>query len=399
MNTLSKQDRALIDAALAAGRLQVIPRGVSGIPLPMWDAKVGDLRFPDGAERMRAQVSAGWRGARNGRPSHPDVLARRARVAELHAQGMTVAQIVAAADIPESLVRLDLSNQKLHAHRADIAAAADRRAQVKALAEAGKQTLEIAQALRMKPERAYRIGLQVGARLDPPLNVGQRDKIKAFDDAVAAAVAEGLTKGEVRLRLDASAARVRESMRRQKIEAPKSATMGVTRVAKRAARAAEVRRMASEGMTRLQIAQALGVHADTVRDIAKVFDIAVPTGKPGAGRPVGPARVFSARPGKRPRPAEEMRQRVGALYGDGLSWRQIADATGLTVGTVGYHLKMLGVVKARVLDARMLAVVADLRKVRATSRMVADVLNVSVPRARALLRAAEAAAQDAAVAA
>ncbi len=394
MSSLSPQDRALVDAAIAAGRVTVVPRGASGIPLPVWDPKVGDLRYPEGADRMRVQIAAGYRSGPSGpRGSHPDIIARRERVAALHGQGLTVAQIVAQTGNPESLVRLDLSNLKLHAHRAQIVAAADRRDQVRALAANGQQTMAIAQALNLKPERVYRLGLQVGLRLDPPVDSVRRDKLKAFDDAVAALVAEGLTKGQIRVRLDVSAARVRESMRRQDLKAPNSTTAGPSRQAKRDARAAEIRRLAGEGMTRLQIAEALGVRADTVRDIGKVYGIDVPTGKPGAGRPVGPARGFSARPGSRPRPAEETRQRVAALYGDGLSWRQIADQTGLTIGTVGYHLKMLGIVKARVRDAKVLEKAAELRAVGASARMVAEVLGVGVVKARAILREAEALAQ------
>lgn len=64
-DTLTPQERALIDAALAAGRVTVVPRGVSGLPLPVMDPASGHLRY--------AQPQ-GWVAARDAR------LMRRAHV-------------------------------------------------------------------------------------------------------------------------------------------------------------------------------------------------------------------------------------------------------------------------------------------------------------------------------
>lgn len=396
MNALSPQDRALIEAAVAAGRVTVVPRGVSGLPPMVWDGEANALRYVDRSQQpMRAKIAAGYRGRKGPRPPHPDVLARRERLADLHGHGMTVAQIVAETGYSDSLVRLDMSKMKLHAHRAPLVAAANRAAQVAALAAQGKDTQAIALATGLTAERVYRIGLRQDLGLAPPVNSVWRAQVRAFDDAVRAAVAEGLTIAAIRQRLDVTAARLRESMKRQNLKAPKAPPVGPVRRARLDARAAEVRRMAGEGMLRVQIAAALGVTTDTVRNIARAHEIDVATGRPG--RPAGPDKAFRATPDRRPRPAEALRQRVGDLYRQGLSWRQIAEAADLTVGTVGYHLRMLGIVKAARVDAALMARVDDLRKVKATSRMVAEVLGVTVRKARALLREAEQAAarQDA----
>jgi hypothetical protein len=55
-DVLSPEDRALIDAALAAGRVTVVPQGVSGLPVYVCDPATGKLVTGLGHE--------GWRAAR-----------------------------------------------------------------------------------------------------------------------------------------------------------------------------------------------------------------------------------------------------------------------------------------------------------------------------------------------
>ncbi|PTE19937.1 hypothetical protein C5F48_06305, partial [Cereibacter changlensis JA139] len=75
MTRISDSDRALIDAALAAGRLRRIPRGVSGLPVAVWDG--AKLIYPekDGAPAPKQGLSF----ARTTAP--PELRARRAAVA------------------------------------------------------------------------------------------------------------------------------------------------------------------------------------------------------------------------------------------------------------------------------------------------------------------------------
>lgn len=394
MSALSPQDRALIDAALAAGRVTVVPRGVSAIPLPVWDEKLQRLVMPDAAGGWRAQIAAGWRGARGGRPSHPDVVARRERVAALHGQGLTVAQIMEATGLPDSLVRLDLSNLKLRAHPARVVAAEDRRARIAALAWAGQRTAQIAEALGLTAERVYRIGLELGLTLDAPDKVRRLGRLHEIDLAVADAVAEGLDKPAIRARLDLSVARLRESLKRQGLTAPNGKTAPKSAVLRLQDRAAEIARLAGLGQTRLQIAEALGLHGDTVRDIGRRFGIVMVHGR--SGRPRGPALVAAAPARNRPLPAEAVRARVGALRAQGLTFRAIADATGLSSGSVGYHLKMLDRQAAPPTDPKVLKRAAELLAVRATARVVAEVLGVNLVTARGILREAAALAAGAA---
>lgn len=392
MNALSREDRALIDAALAAGRVTVVPRGVSGIPLPVWCDKANGLRFPDGAERMRAQVSAGWRGSRGGRTAHPDVTERRAKVADLHAQGMTVAQIVAATGQSDSLVRFDLGALSLRAHPARVVAGKEVRARIAALLAENKQTAEIAGIVGLSIERVYRLGRELGAVMDPPTRVIKSDALRQLDEAVAACVAEGLDKAAIRLRLCITGGRLRESLKRQGLSAPDGKSVPKAQVERGQQRALDVARLAAEGQTRMQIAATLGMHECTVRDICRRHQITLVQGK--GGRPRGPALVTPATANHRPLPAEAVRQRIGALRAQGLSYRQICEATGMSPGTVGYHLKMLERVNAGPTDPAMLALAAELRAVGATARMVAEVLGVGIVRARAILREAEALAQQ-----
>jgi hypothetical protein len=71
-DVLSPQDRALIDAALAAGRVTVVPRGVSGLVAYVCDPATGKLVRDDGSaaapsakvRRRSVDPRAGQRAAR-----------------------------------------------------------------------------------------------------------------------------------------------------------------------------------------------------------------------------------------------------------------------------------------------------------------------------------------------
>jgi DNA-binding CsgD family transcriptional regulator len=391
MSGLFPHERAMIDAAIAAGRVTVVPRGVSGIPLPVWDDKLNGLRMPDGAAAYRAQVSAGWRGARNGRPSHPDVTARRERVAALHADGLTVAQIIAATGLHDSLVRLDLATLKLRAHPARVVAGTEVRDRIGALVAEGRQTAEIAGIVGLSVERVYRLGRELGAAMDAPARVSNRDARRQVDAAVAACVAEGLDKPAIRSRMGITHARLRQSLARQGLTAPDGKSIPKAQVERGRQRARDVLALAAEGKTRLEIAAATGLHEATVRDIARKHQITLVQGK--GGRPRGPALVAPATALHRPLPADDLRRKIGAMHAEGLTWRAIADATGLTTGTVGYHLRMLQRMAAPPTDPALLARAAELRAAGATARMVANVLGVGLVAARAILREAAAMAQ------
>ncbi len=77
-----------------------IPRGVSGEPLPYWDG----VRLTDGltrAESAKRHKRRVWAGIRR---VDPEVAARRARVMNLHSQGLTTRQICDAVNLSECTV-------------------------------------------------------------------------------------------------------------------------------------------------------------------------------------------------------------------------------------------------------------------------------------------------------
>lgn len=98
--TLSQSDRALIDAALAAGRVQVVPVGASAFPVPVWR---GDrLVLPDGGREVLARIY----GRTNRVAKAADF---RAKVLAAHHNGMLPGQIATLLRAGEAAVRGQLS--------------------------------------------------------------------------------------------------------------------------------------------------------------------------------------------------------------------------------------------------------------------------------------------------
>lgn len=105
MITLSAAERARIAeqyGCIVPEGIEVkqIPRGVSGEPLPYWDGK----QLTDGISRTEAlkrHKRRVWAGVRR---VDPEVAARRARVMNLHSQGLTTRQICDAVKLSECTV-------------------------------------------------------------------------------------------------------------------------------------------------------------------------------------------------------------------------------------------------------------------------------------------------------
>lgn len=148
---VSANDRALIDAAIAAGRVRRIPRGQSSFPLPVWNGS--DLVYADGQNAMRRTINAQAKGSRLGYVD-PAVTARRRRVLEMHGRGLTVAEIVQAEKVSEYVIRMDhtrlgiLPNNSVTAE--DPRRAADaRRVTVAKMRAANMSASRIAEALKV----------------------------------------------------------------------------------------------------------------------------------------------------------------------------------------------------------------------------------------------------------
>lgn len=121
MKSLSSEDRALIDAAIAEGRVTRCSTGESAHCGYVWSDTHNALIARDPEQQ-------GWRGsfarggadaARRARLMNPRVTARRAQVAELAAR-MTVAQIAAELGISSDTVRNDLCKKRVSAQPAPV---------------------------------------------------------------------------------------------------------------------------------------------------------------------------------------------------------------------------------------------------------------------------------------
>jgi len=77
-----------------------IPRGVSGEPLPYWDGKqlTDGISRAESVKRHKRRVWAGFRRV------DPEVAARRARVMNLHSQGLTTRQICDVVNLSEGTI-------------------------------------------------------------------------------------------------------------------------------------------------------------------------------------------------------------------------------------------------------------------------------------------------------
>ena len=138
-------DRALIDAAIAAGKLRRIETGVSGLPLPKWCPEKNRLVTPE--ETLRPLTFGRRRGP--GR----EIVDRRNRIREHVADRQTFEAILEIEDISENVLQGDLRALGITGDarppRRVKGLAADlerRRAAIPGLIAAGKTRAEIAEA-------------------------------------------------------------------------------------------------------------------------------------------------------------------------------------------------------------------------------------------------------------
>lgn len=116
--TITPKERALIDQAIAEGRVTKVPPGVSGEPKYIYVD--GHLRSTDPEQDRRA---TGWtrtrrpKGAR-GRATRDILEARRARVRELHLQGWSGPKIAAELGVNTQTVYNDLTRMGMRPHLA-----------------------------------------------------------------------------------------------------------------------------------------------------------------------------------------------------------------------------------------------------------------------------------------
>ena len=102
--TLTTEERRLIDEAVAEGRVQKIPTGVSGLALQiMWDQQKGALRYVD-EDAAKGRLVTYHKPRKN-----PDVAERREKVRRRFLMGMSSVEIAADLGIPANIVTADAS--------------------------------------------------------------------------------------------------------------------------------------------------------------------------------------------------------------------------------------------------------------------------------------------------
>ena len=107
-DTLTDCERAAI--AAYDGEVRRIPRGTSGLPLPVYNEKTGYLKTPDYNPRLWAKKSAKKPSPKKGRCTgwRPELAARRAQVQHMRdVEGMTSRQIAERLGITIWAVRKD----------------------------------------------------------------------------------------------------------------------------------------------------------------------------------------------------------------------------------------------------------------------------------------------------
>jgi len=118
-----------------------IPRGTSGQPLPVWRGNA--LRYPDPEDqRNRWGHGGGIAAAR-----HAAALSRRAQLAQLHAEGLTDAQLADRLGVNTATIAADRKILGLAVNPVHVARAADRIARIRGLISAGWDDAQIAAEL------------------------------------------------------------------------------------------------------------------------------------------------------------------------------------------------------------------------------------------------------------
>lgn len=228
MSVLSAEERGLIDAAIASGRVMKVPTGVSGLDEEiLWDKATKTLKYVDPAvarDRLVRQVGMCARSTkvkrRRTRAVSPDVEQRRRKVSHLIDAGMTGSQIAERLKVPVRTVW------------------ADARRIGKSLSRQTRQALEL-QARRSDVRQAY---------------------------------SPDMTAQDIAQKVNLPVKQVRNHLRALGLKAAQYIPAKIqTTEAERAERRAKVTELVENGLTMTQIAKCLDVHLQTVRnDVRKL---------------------------------------------------------------------------------------------------------------------------------
>lgn len=165
--TITPEERAMIDAKVAAGKVTRCPTGKSAFADEyVWEEGKGLVtRNPEMAKANFRRFTFGTRKGRP-RPTPPAVVSRRDQLAELVAQGKSGPECAKILGVPEATMYADAKRHGIRFESRLEAARQARRARVLPLIKEGMSGMKIAAALGMDVKTvrsdARAMGVQIG---------------------------------------------------------------------------------------------------------------------------------------------------------------------------------------------------------------------------------------------
>lgn len=310
---IAEEVAARYGVAVRKGAVAQVPRGVSGRPLPVWDGH--RLVYPDW-DRKAIEKAKRAEQARRMRLARVDdvVLARRARVAELHAAGASVGEIAEALQAKEAAIRNDHACLGLIVNRA--------------------KPRDPAEAIRSLIGRGFTRREDIAAELGWGVNRLVREAAKAkivLPDAPPARAARRSAKGGPRngqAALPVSAAPRPPRDTKKAVEAMQAKRRRLCNE-----RRVIVARLHAEGKTLAQMRDATGAHQTTLR--RDLSDLGLPL-------PTVPRDAAVATLSPRALQAQVRQAEVAALVAHGLTRTAICKRLRLGADTLRRDLDVLG---------------------------------------------------------
>lgn len=356
MKAMSEADRALIDAAVAAGKITKVAPGVAvSMTYPVWDGKA--LVYPDHEQRVKAAKQALFSGA--AKPSDPKVKLRRKRVAEAHAEGKTIGEIAEVLDCSYRQVWNDLQALQLSPNPVKPQPAppedpriATRRARIVAMAEGGSSIEQIASEIALPVSTARAIAAAIGVKFPKKprpsrakLNRGPKlsARVIALREQIAECVAKGMTQASICEALHISRETLRYNLHRMDVSLCQVPTGTVTqREKRRDDRREQVQALTAEGLTLAQICSRLDARKWLIQSDMRALGLEARREAPRArvrrrGSVYGPVLPI-------PRTLEklERQKEVARLHGEGMGRAEIRAALGIKPHVLRHDLRDLG---------------------------------------------------------
>jgi len=326
-------DRAQQIAAEVAARygvtvapeaVKIVPTGTSGIVPMIWDEKTRTIQHVDGAVQARAMLKRGAWNRPKHQPREPDpaIMTRRDLIAQHHANGASVPEIMAALALPKMTVRNDLAVLRLPANpapRGPDPAMEARRAMMRRMHGEGATALDVAAAIYATEGRQY-----------------SPDVVQRMGKAMCGLLFRIPRKGKAAA---PAAPRQPKLPKPHKVRAPKERkkviagpSEAVQRIAARRQQAAALH---AEGLPIGDIAERLGVGRDTARDDLKRQGL-----KPlikRANDTATPSRTAADWKLER----EERLARISYGLARGLSTKALAESEGVDFRTITRDMRLI----------------------------------------------------------